>query len=147
VHRRRDGDGADRGNVISIPQHVLDAVVAHARAEAPNECCGLLLGRAGAIDEALPARNVRRSPAAFQVDPVDHFAAIRRTRAEGREILGAYHSHPHSAALPSATDIAEAHYPEFLHLIVSLAGPAPEVRGYHIRSGEAVEGELEFCET
>jgi proteasome lid subunit RPN8/RPN11 len=124
--------------VIFIPHRVLDAIITHARAKAPNECCGLLVGHGEKVDEAVPTRNLRQSPTGFQIDPTDHFAALRQTRAERREILGAYHSHPRSAAAPSATDVAEAHYPEFLYLIVSLADATPDVRGYHIRSG-AVE--------
>jgi proteasome lid subunit RPN8/RPN11 len=121
---------------MRIRQQVIDDVVAHARTEAPNECCGLLAGSIELIDQSIPAHNVKASPTAYLVDPADHFAAIRRLRAEGRAIIGAYHSHPRSEAVPSEADVSEAHYPEFVYLIVSLANPdAPDLRAYEIKDG------------
>jgi [CysO sulfur-carrier protein]-S-L-cysteine hydrolase len=110
-----------------------EAMIAHAREDAPLECCGLLLGAPGVVEEAVRARNLRRSQTAYLVDPADHFAAIRRARKEGRTIVGAYHSHPRSPAVPSPVDLQEATFPEFLYVIVSLADPrAPDVRGYRL---------------
>ena len=110
-----------------------EAMIAHARDEAPLECCGLLLGAPGVVEEAVRARNLRRSRTAYLVDPADHFATIRRARKEGRTIVGAYHSHPRSPAVPSPVDLEEAQFPEFLYVIVSLADPrAPDVRGYRL---------------
>jgi proteasome lid subunit RPN8/RPN11 len=110
-----------------------EAMIAHARDEAPLECCGLLLGAPGVVEEAVRARNLRRSRTAYLVDPADHFALIRRGRKEGRTIVGAYHSHPRSPAVPSPADLREAQFPEFLYVIVSLADPcAPDVRGYRL---------------
>ena len=108
-----------------------DAVVAHAREEAPIECCGLLLGRKGTVEECVRARNIRRSRTSYLIDPADHFAAIRRARVEQRAVLGAYHSHPQSPPVPSETDVREALDRDLLYVIVSLADPAaPDVRGY-----------------
>jgi len=126
--------------MVAIRQQVLDELVAHARAEAPLECCGLLMGGTmtenTTIDSSIPARNILASPTRYQVDPDDHFAAIRRARGESREIVGAYHSHPRSAPDPSPTDIAEAAYPDFIYVIVSLVDPSrPEVRGFRIGGG------------
>ena len=110
-----------------------EAMIAHARDDAPLECCGLLLGAQGVIEEAVRARNLRHSRTAYLVDPADHFAAIRRARKEGRTIVGAYHSHPRSPAVPSPVDLLEAQYPDFLYVIVSLADPrTPDVRGYRL---------------
>jgi proteasome lid subunit RPN8/RPN11 len=110
-----------------------EAMIAHARDEAPLECCGLLLGARGVVEEAVRARNLRRSRTAYLVDPADHFATIRRARKEGRTIVGAYHSHPRSPAVPSPADLQEAQFPEFLYVIVSLVDPqAPDVRGYRL---------------
>jgi proteasome lid subunit RPN8/RPN11 len=122
--------------MLKIQQHVIDAMIAHARDVAPNECCGLLAGADRLIDECIRTRNVKASPTEYLVDPADHFAAIRRLRNEGREVVGAYHSHPRSAAVPSPTDVSEAHYPEFVYLIVSLAcADQPDVRAYAIEDG------------
>jgi proteasome lid subunit RPN8/RPN11 len=118
---------------------VVEALIAHAQAEAPLECCGLLIAQDGLIDESVPTANLRRSETAYLIDPAAHFAAIRRARLEARTIAGAYHSHVRSAATPSPTDVAEAQAGGFLYLIVSLAGPAPEVRGYRLADGTFVE--------
>ena len=128
---------------VRIRQRVIDAMIDHARRDAPLECCGLLAARDGIIDEPIPARNLEASPVVFLIDPRDHFAALKRARTEGREIVGAYHSHPRSPAIPSATDLAEAHYEEFLYVIVSLATDLPDVRAYGLVSGLGFE-ELGF---
>ena len=119
-------------------------MIDHARREAPLECCGLLAARDGVIEESIPARNLKASPVVFLIDPADHFAALKRARVEAREIVGAYHSHPRSPAVPSATDLAEAHYEEFLYVIVSLAGTEPAVRGYRLVRGARFE-ETQFA--
>jgi proteasome lid subunit RPN8/RPN11 len=124
---------------VRILQRVIDAIVDHARRDAPLECCGLLVARDGVIDESIAARNLEASPAAFLIDPADHFAALRRTRAEGREIVGAYHSHPRSPAVPSSTDLAEARDEQFVHVIVSLAGDRADVRAYRLVRGPRFE--------
>ena len=79
---------------IRTRQTVIDAMLAHARAALPEECCGLLLDCDGVIDEAIAATNVRHSPTRFEIDPHDHVAAIRKARATGRTVRAAYHSHP-----------------------------------------------------
>ena len=118
-------------------------MIAHARDEDPLECCGLLLGVPGVVEETVRARNLRRSRTAYLVDPADHFAAIRRARKEGRMIVGAYHSHPRSPAEPSPVDLQEANFPDFLYLIVSLADPhAPDLRGYRLTRGTFVPATL-----
>lgn len=120
-----------------------EAIIAHAREEAPLECCGLLLGSPGTVDEAVRARNVRRSTTAYLVDPADHFALIRRARREGRTIVGAYHSHPRSPAVPSEVDLREAQDAGFVYVIVSLAAAGdPDVRGYRLVGGGFTETRL-----
>ena len=121
---------------MEVRRAALDAVVAHARQAMPEECCGLLIGSGGRIEEAVPARNALASPTRYEVDPADHFAVIRRVRREGRSIVGAYHSHPATAATPSPTDVAQAYDHELLYVIVSLRDLArPEVRAYRIVNG------------
>ena len=118
---------------IAISPDAIDAMVAHARREAPNECCGLLVGWPGRIDESIAATNLAASPSRFLLDPSDHIAFNRRLRGSGREVIGAYHSHPHSPAEPSPTDVAEAYYSDFVYVIVSLMeATRPAVRAYRI---------------
>lgn len=106
-------------------------MLAHAREEAPRESCGLLVGRDNTVVRCVRARNLDSTATRYLINPEDHFAAIRAARAEGVDVVGAYHSHPASAPVPSATDIAEAHGgPDFLYVIVS--PETEDVRGYRI---------------
>jgi proteasome lid subunit RPN8/RPN11 len=125
------------GGSLKIARHVLEGVVQHARDEAPLECCGLLSGTDGHIDEYVRTRNVRASEVAYEIDPREHIETRKRLRTGGRSILGAYHSHPRSAAVPSATDVAEAYYDrEFVYVIVSLEREPPVVRAYRVEHGD-----------
>lgn len=123
-------------NLLRLAAAVRDALIAHAEREAPNECCGLLIGTGASVTECHPARNKVASQNRFQINPADHFVAIRKARAAGLEVLGAYHSHPSSAAVPSPSDLAEASDGAPVMLIVSLLPPAPVVRAFLLeRSG------------
>ena len=114
-------------------------MVGHARAESPNECCGLLVGTAGTIGEAVATTNTERGPTRYRVDPAEHFALVRRLRGTAADIVGAYHSHPRSPAVPSPSDVAEAISPLFLYVIVSLQAAEPDVRAYRIDGTEVRE--------
>jgi proteasome lid subunit RPN8/RPN11 len=130
---------------VIVPAAVRDLVIAHARETAPAECCGLLVGTATAITAAVRAGNLSDSPNRFLLDPKDHIRARRDAREAGLEIVGFYHSHPHSAAEPSETDRADAWlYPDHLHLIVGLADEAADVRLYRFIDGKF---ELEIADT
>jgi proteasome lid subunit RPN8/RPN11 len=121
---------------VRLPAPVRAALLAHAREEAPRECCGLLVGSGPDIDAAVRSANLDPDPARYRLDPAVHIATNRSLRGTGREVVGAYHSHPYSAAVPSPTDCREAYYPEFVWMIVSLAGPQAEaVAAYRLRSG------------
>ena len=113
-------------------------MVDHAREAAPAECCGLLLGRGDAVLEAVRARNISGVATRFEVDPRDHIDTRRLARRRGLEVVGFYHSHPHSPAVPSATDVDEAGYDDYLYVIVSLAVDPPDVALYRLSSGKFV---------
>ena len=127
---------------MKIRQTIYDQIVAHALDERPNECCGLLIGVAEVIEDAVRARNVKRSATRFQVEPADHFAAIRRARSAGREVIGAYHSHPNGPSYPSETDRARLTDPSMFHVIVSLAHGTRTVRAFRIVDGNFTPLEL-----
>jgi [CysO sulfur-carrier protein]-S-L-cysteine hydrolase len=133
-----DDRGVSAGEVVRVAPHALDAMVSHAREAAPGECCGLLVGAPALVEEAARARNTAGRDTRYLIDPADHFAAIRRARASERQVVGAYHSHPFTAARPSVTDVEEAH-PDFLYLIVSLA-PADEPDHEALGRGIAWQG-------
>jgi proteasome lid subunit RPN8/RPN11 len=120
---------------VKIRKEILDQIVAHAVADLPNECCGLLLGTAEIIEDSARARNTKRSRTRFQVEPADHFAAIRRARAAGLQIVGAYHSHPNGPSGPSELDRARLTDPSMFHLIVSLAHGTRTVRAFRLTEG------------
>jgi len=124
---------------LKIQLHVLAGITGHARDAAPLECCGLLAGKDDLIDEYIRTDNVRASEVEYQVDPVEHIAAMKSLRVRGRVILGAYHSHPRTPAVPSATDLAEAHDAALLYVIVSLRDEWPDIRAYRLQGGTFVE--------
>jgi proteasome lid subunit RPN8/RPN11 len=113
----------------------LEAILSHAERANPRECCGVLVGREDEILQAVEARNLSEDPNRYLLDPADHIAIRRNARAAGLAVVGFYHSHPHSAALPSATDQAEAAYPGHLYLIVGV----DEVRLFRLALGNFVE--------
>ena len=126
---------------MEVTSAVLAGIVAHARREAPRECCGLLVGTSEGmlIDEAIPTANLEPGTTRYVVNPAEHVALMKRLRGTGREIVGGYHSHPRSPAVPSSTDVAEAFSAAFLYLIVSLLDPRqPDLRAYRI-SGEEIQ--------
>ena len=125
--------------VVTIDGETIDAIIAHAREAAPAECCGLLVGRVRDIRQAVRARNLASGLNRFLIDPKDHLDAAREARRQGREIVGFYHSHPRSPAVPSETDLTEASYPDQLHLIVSLATEPPVLRIFNIGEGGFLE--------
>ena len=130
---------------VRIDRDALTAIVAHARREAPNECCGLLVGRTGEILEAIPASNGASEPTTrYEISPVDYFAQIRRCRrineaqSEHFAVIGAYHSHPRGGPEPSLTDSAQA-FRDFVFVIVGLAGTAGGMQiGAYTLEGETL---------
>jgi [CysO sulfur-carrier protein]-S-L-cysteine hydrolase len=125
---------------LKIAVRVLDGLITHARDEAPLECCGLLAGHGDVIDEYVRTTNTRASEVAYEIDPREHIAIMKDLRIRGRSVLGAYHSHPRTAAFPSATDVAEAHYErDFVYVIVSLEREPPDVRAYRLERDRLIE--------
>jgi len=118
-----------------------DELIAHAREDAPNECCGYLSMSDGVVREVIRAENLRASPYGYELDARSLLAA-NELDDEGLGV-GIYHSHPRSAAEPSQTDINLAVYPGWTYLIVSLAGE-PEVRAWRMADGRVDEEEIEL---
>jgi [CysO sulfur-carrier protein]-S-L-cysteine hydrolase len=139
----------------NLPAAIRDAIVAHARAEYPNEACGLIVGDRAAADGGLalrfePTRNKAASPYRYEIDPQDLLRLTIATDDADEVFWGIVHSHTHTPAVPSPTDIGLAFYPEALYVLVSLsddeADPAtgtPSVRAWRILEGEVTEVPLE----
>jgi proteasome lid subunit RPN8/RPN11 len=126
--------------VITIVRPVLDDVLAHAREEAPRECCGMLIGRDHEITRSVRARNLAEGHSRFLIDPRDHIQAIRSARTSGLDVVGFYHSHPRSRPFPSPTDIAESGYAGATHLIAGVDDAGrQEVRLFTIDGDAVVE--------
>ena len=118
------------GPLVNISSEVEATIIAHARRLAPEESCGLLIGRASDIFDAVPVNNIAADPTRrYLIDPRQYLHAIRAARARGLEVIGAYHSHPRSQAQPSETD-AEEGFGDFLYVIVGLATDQPEVTAW-----------------
>jgi proteasome lid subunit RPN8/RPN11 len=130
---------------VRIPQSLLDEIVAHARDEVPNECCGMVAGSNGAATRVYRARNAEASPFRYTIHPQDQFRITMEIEDHGEEISAIYHSHTKSPAEPSQTDINLAeNWPDPLYLICSLADPeAPDVRAFAIRDGRVEEVTLD----
>ena len=124
---------------VLIRAAVLREIEAHAREEAPAECCGLLLGTSSAIVESVRTRNAAGDPSRFLLDPADHINGRRHARNRGLDVVGFYHSHPRSQASPSVTDREEASYPDHLYVIVGLASDPPELRLFRFDGADFVE--------
>jgi proteasome lid subunit RPN8/RPN11 len=118
-----------------------DELVAHAQADAPNECCGYMRMDDGAVAQTFRAQNLRASPYGYELDPKSLFAANDLDDA-GRGV-GIYHSHPRSSPQPSQTDINLAHYPHWIYLIVSLEND-PEIKAWRIADGHVEEEPIEL---
>ncbi len=130
---------------MRIERRLIDEIVAHAREDAPNECCGLVGGSDGAAATIYRTRNEFASPMRFNIHPSDLFRVVEREMPEaGEDLVAMYHSHPVSEAAPSQTDINLAEgWPGVVWLICSLADDdAPVVRAFLIEGTSAEEVEL-----
>jgi proteasome lid subunit RPN8/RPN11 len=126
---------------VRIAQPLLDEIVAHAREDDPNECCGMVAGSNGEATRVYRARNAEASPFRYTIHPQDQFRITMEIENRGEEIAAIYHSHTKSPAQPSQTDINLAeNWPDPLYLICSLAdSEAPDVRAFAIRDGAVEE--------
>lgn len=124
---------------ITIAAHVLEEIVAHARAELPNEACGYLGEKDGVASRAVRLTNADASPEHFSLIPAEQFAAVRALRQDGFSLSAVYHSHPASPARMSAEDLRLAVDPSLVYVIVSLAGAEPMVKAFKADgSGEEI---------
>jgi len=127
--------------MLALPAAVYDQMVAHCLVGLPEEACGLLAGDPGGeiVRRCFPTRNAAGSAKLYTVDPKDHLHADRHAEAAGLEIIGVFHSHTHTDAYPSPTDVAQAPDPAWHYVIVSLRQSLPSVRSYRIVDGEVRE--------
>ena len=130
---------------MKISQALIDEMVAHAREDLPNECCGMIGGRDGEATRVVRVENAAASPLRYEMDPQGQFDALKRIEGAGEELVGIYHSHTRSAAYPSQTDVNEAvMWPEQVYVIVSLEHEeAPDVKAYDLKDLKIADVELD----
>lgn len=123
-------------------------MVAQAYDGLPDEACGLLAGPPGAgrCTAFYPCQNAAASSRVYTIDPKDHLRADRDAEAKGLEIIGVMHSHTHTEAYPSPTDVAQAPDPGWHYVIVSLRAEAPTLRSYRIIDGAIAEEVVSLAE-
>jgi proteasome lid subunit RPN8/RPN11 len=136
----------DPSKALIVEPHVYDAMTALALAEYPLEACGLMAGEPGSdrMVRFFPCRNVEKSARIYTIDPKDHLRAERAAEDAGLEIRGVMHSHTHTEAYPSPTDVAAAPDPGWHYVIVTLKREKPEARTYRIMDGSIAEVRLEI---
>ena len=128
---------------MKLTQSLVDEIVAHAREDLPNECCGMLGSADGEGRTVYRAENAEASPLRYSIDAKEQFRLMREIEEAGEELAAIYHSHTKSPAYPSQTDVNLAGWPEAVYLIVSLADPdAPDLKGFWIKEGEISNAEL-----
>ena len=126
--------------MLRLDRTVYLQMVAHCLDGLPLEACGLLAG-VPAVGQAVvcyPARNEAESARIYRVDSRDYLRADRDAEARGLEIIAVFHSHTHTEAYPSPTDVAQAPDPEWHYVLVSLRD-VPSVRSFRIRDGKITE--------
>ncbi|MHB8656689.1 MAG: M67 family metallopeptidase [Solirubrobacteraceae bacterium] len=129
---------------MRISTGLLDQIVAHAREEAPNECCGMIAARDGKAIEVHRARNLAASPLRFEIEGREQIRIHNAIEDAGAELGAIYHSHTRTAPVPSQTDINFGnHWPGVMWIIVGLAGGGEvDIRTWRIDDGQVAEAEL-----
>jgi proteasome lid subunit RPN8/RPN11 len=128
---------------MEISRQLIEEMVAHAREDDPNECCGMLGGADGSAATLYRAANAEASALRYSIDAGEQFRLMGEIEEAGEELVGIYHSHTRSAAYPSQTDVNLAGWPDAVYVIVSLEDPeSPDVRGFWIREGEIADADL-----
>jgi proteasome lid subunit RPN8/RPN11 len=128
---------------MRISHALLDEVIAHARAEAPNECVGVISGRDGVALRVIAATNAARSPLRYELEPRELLRIHEAVDESGDDLAAIYHSHTRSDPVPSQTDINLAFYPDALYVIVGLKSGEADVRAWRIVDGDVSEAALE----
>jgi len=129
-----------------IPVGVRDVMFAQSRAELPNECCGLLIGKQ-IIERVVPMRSIPPDPDAYYMDPEQQIDVFTNMQATGEQLLGIYHSHPKGPVKPSGMDLQLAFHPDALYVIISLADVNNPVLGaYYLVNSAFTRIDIVFVE-
>jgi proteasome lid subunit RPN8/RPN11 len=135
--------------MLQISRALLDQIVTHARADHPDEACGVIAGPAGSgvPERFIAMTNAARSPTFYQFDSMEQLAVWREMDDRDEEPVVIYHSHTATQAYPSRTDISYAGEPDAHYLLVSTAdADTEEIRSFRITDGEVTEEEVQVSE-
>jgi proteasome lid subunit RPN8/RPN11 len=136
--------------VLRIRRDLVDAMVAHARRDHPDEACGVLAGPAGSQrpERFIEMTNAERSPSFYRFDSMEDIRLERELDSRDEERVVIYHSHTATEAYPSRTDVAIAGYPEAYYVLISTRDPdIHELRSYRIIDGVVTEEPVEVVES
>jgi proteasome lid subunit RPN8/RPN11 len=135
---------------LQIPRRLFESMLAQARAELPNECCGLLAGHItpdlgqGRVVGAFQLINAVASPVEYLSEDRSLLGAHRVMQRLGLELLAVYHSHPTSDPIPSRKDLERNYYGGVIHLIISLKLEPPQMRGWWLSADSFREADWEI---
>jgi proteasome lid subunit RPN8/RPN11 len=130
-------------DIFYLEKKYADEMRAHAVSEAPDECCGILAGTNNNVVKIYRTTNTEHSPSKYKINSQEMFSIYKEIRENRWELLGVYHSHVHTAAYPSPTDVKSALLPEAIYFIISLRDSERVViRGFYINKGKITEIEL-----
>src|SRR5918996_1594772 len=139
---------------IELPRALYEQIVSHALREYPNEACGVVAGVDGKAVRVYPMSNAEESPVVYRFDEREQLRVFDEIEGRGWELLAFFHSHTHTEAYPSPTDLMQAHwrdpftgdqvaaYPETRYLILSLRDEEPVLRGFRFEGGAPVEEDV-----
>lgn len=127
---------------MKIARALYDEIVAHALADAPDECCGIVSSRHGEALEVFRMENTAHTWMRYEMDNMELYRVVTSIEDDGNEVGIIYHSHTRTDPVPSQTDINLAFYPDSLYVIVGTATPEPVVRAFTIRDGQVQETAL-----
>jgi proteasome lid subunit RPN8/RPN11 len=129
--------------VLSITQRQRDAMIATCVRALPDEGCGLLVGSPdGVVVDVVPSENVAHSAKLYEIDPKLLLSTFRKAEEDGKEVIGVFHSHTHSDAFPSPTDVGQAPDPSWHYVLLSLRLVPTVLRSYAIVEGVVSEEEI-----
>jgi [CysO sulfur-carrier protein]-S-L-cysteine hydrolase len=140
---QRSANQEELGIAVELDGVLFKEIAEHGLKGFPNEACGLLAGVDGRPAKFFAMTNLDASPVSYRLDPKEQLRVFDEIEQEGWELLGIVHTHTHSEALPSETDINQAFYPEALYMIMSLVDrEGPVLRGFRIIEGDITEEEV-----
>ena len=135
-------------SVLTIPQSFVDEITKHSLEDYPNESCGIIAAESGKPCNLYRMCNVEASPYRYSMDPTELYLTYKDIEQDHNwEVYAIYHSHTHSEAYPSATDVRLATWPDAEYILISLMDlENPQIQNFRILEGEIFEASLTFSE-